>query len=361
VFYKGQPAASKNSRVLAMDRRVLWGRILVDEFHQEKNVNANLPTTIRGMYAATWAYMWFYSGTPFEVSPKDLEGYISTIESVGDWPEDNILRHCTAREVDAMHKRFKRLENQKVHDATQMGDLADQFGRLLRRLMIRRTPATKWFGEPIIRIPPHEERNVRCAFSPRFQPYLNQLAAEANTKMTTHHHDRVKAWIKGGRRGPKPSERDFSKYISVAHKLRLTASIPALARLNLENHVDLTAGEMNSKKWHTDEDNPYLKNLQELVVSSDKIRRIGKIIDRLGRDVDGRPEKLLIMSMSPVVAYIITLASRFAIKICCCAHADLVTVADADSRAERVHVLRFVVVGAETAAGGRVPRRPKHQ
>lgn len=310
VFRKGQPATSNPAHMPTTDNSVLWGRILVDEFHQEKNYDANIPRSIRNMYAATWAYMWFYSGTPFEVSPKDLEGYISTIASVGDWPQDGILRRCTVEEVGAMHKEFKRLENQKVHDATLMGKLADRFGQLLRRLMIRRTPATKWFGEPIVRIPPHEERNVRCAFPPRFQPYLDRLTAEANAIMATHHKDRVDAWTRGGRRGPKPSERDFSKYISVAHKLRIAASIPALARLNVEDHIELTGDEMRSAQWYTDEDNPYVKNLQELVDSSNKIRRIGEIVDRLGRDVDGRPEKLLIMSMSPVVAYIITKASH---------------------------------------------------
>lgn len=89
----------------------------------------------------------------------------------------------------------------------------------------------------------HEERNVVCTFPPQFQPYLDELTIEANTKMATHHKDRVDAWTKGGRRGPEPRERDFSKYISIAHKLRLAASIPALARLNVEDHIELTGDE----------------------------------------------------------------------------------------------------------------------
>ena len=53
-----------------------------------------------------------------------------------------------------------------------------------------------------------------------------------------------------------------------------------------------------------------MENLQELVDSSDKIRHIGTIVARLGRSVNGRSEKLLIMFMSLVAAYIVTQASR---------------------------------------------------
>ena len=54
---------------------------------------------------------------------------------------------------------------------------------------------------------------------------------------------------------------------------------------------------------------PYVRYLDELIESSDKLTKIALLLSKLGVDYLGRPEKVVVFTFSPVIAHILYLVS----------------------------------------------------
>lgn len=76
-----------------------------------------------------------------------------------------------------------------------------------------------------------------------------------------------------------------------------------------ECKLSLTAIELS--QWlGNPEESPYAKHLDRLVRSSTKLAELKKIVDGLAASVKGQPEKLIVVSYHPVVAFIVYLWLR---------------------------------------------------
>ena len=290
---------------------VQWGRVFRDEFHLEKSIGTKSISIIKGLQGVP--YKWMMSGTPFEVSPNDLEGYIGVLETP-EWKADERLRECTVERLQDMGKRFGALVRGKAFETFE--PLAEEFGRLLRTLMIRRVTETDWWGGPIVELPPHEHRDIDCGLDPRYAEAVRTEQERVRRNYEAKFAEVHNHWVTAGRPGgvdlePKPSH---YRFFTANWKSRLFASIPALAHLAEREELELTAPELKGMRVYDENEDEndqsvYEQYLDQIVRSSAKIRQIGVILDLLGTDYKDRKEKILIMTEFPVAALIIYLVS----------------------------------------------------
>ena len=306
-----RPTQGKGSRkvVYVFHRAIHIARLIKDEFHLEKNKDtAAVKQFKRAEYKD--ASKWMLSGTPFELGPQDLEGYNSALELPG-WQGHAELDRCRASSIAVMGQEFLNLSNNRQSTTTPSA-LAGLFGRALGTLMIRRTNETRWFGKPIVKLPPHTAKDVECEMSETYAPYFDRLIAEAEKTLEQAYQARYSEWVAKGRDGKEPSK-SYRQYLTVAFKIRLCTTIPGLAWLSSRYGLSLTQGEMKAKGWLDDDDDqdcPYVKHLQKLVDSSAKLKKVLEIINGMDVDWQGKEEKLVLLSFSPTVARIVYLVSH---------------------------------------------------
>jgi hypothetical protein len=93
--------------------------------------------------------------------------------------------------------------------------------------------------------------------------------------------------------------------------LRIYYFFPALLPIFLNGKIDLTWEKIIYKNnaWHKNpEESFYWKKLNEIIVFAQKVDRLRYLINDVMRiDVNGNPEKLLIMTYKPIEAFIIML------------------------------------------------------
>ncbi|KAL9116724.1 MAG: hypothetical protein Q9187_006749 [Circinaria calcarea] len=233
---------------------IYWGRAFRDEFHQEKSlgtVSIKILEELQGQ-----PYKWMLAGTPFEVSPKDLEGYITVLETQ-DWANDTILRECMVE-----------------------------------------------------KLPPHEHRDIDCGVDPKYAEALRILQDRLKRKFERRFAQLHSNWVNAGRPGGpdrehKPSSVGFFKS---NRRARLFADIPALSEVVNQKRLELTGTEPNEMDAYSEDGSTwYEQYLDYIIGSSKKITQIGKILDKLGTDYLNRKEKILITFEFPVAVFIIYL------------------------------------------------------
>lgn len=118
-------------------------------------------------------------------------------------------------------------------------------------------------------------------------------------------------------------------YFSKAHRLRATTAVPNILAFAKEHGLKLTDDEAkNAKDCHgpnkqrpvypelegkepnwlkKPEDSLYAAHLDELKNDAPKLVMLESLINQLGEDIYGRPERLAISTSSPVVSLIVYL------------------------------------------------------
>jgi SNF2 family DNA or RNA helicase len=281
--------------------------VVRDECHEAKN-----PTTcslrilrrLRGPYTimaesqdgpvctAQTPPTWFMSGTPFETSPGDLCGYLEVLERP-DWPATANLQDCTSVAMSELGQRFSRAGSSRATDLT---GIIEEFHARLRALpFLRRQLSSKWNGQFIVTLPPHTTVDVDCKIHAGLQKQLERLEASVGREL--------------GRESARQSTTVSPQFRSSLERLRVLLSFPNLCMFYKDHpELPLTIKDLGKKGWDRNPDSSWFaENIQAVVQHSTKFEEIRRIIRGLGEDYAGRQERLVILSMYPVVALIMHL------------------------------------------------------
>ena len=101
-------------------------------------------------------------------------------------------------------------------------------------------------------------------------------------------------------------------FLKQSRIIRIASIFPAILQLVKETGIQLTDDEFKQNKWHTETSPaPYFLNLDKLVQSSSKCKVVEDILQEMAKSCDfaGRPEKLIIISNSPVVVRMVVKVS----------------------------------------------------
>jgi hypothetical protein len=179
---------------------------------------------------------------------------------------------------------------------------------VLQGLMLRRTSKTKFLGKRIV-----EEKKVAKftlkATLPTETKEIKMLREQAEWIFMEEHRKRVDNWTKSGSREDWPIHESLDLWFQLARIFRMTATIPALARLAVDEERILSTRELERNNWLDETQvSPYKTNLKELGDSSDKFKKVLEILERVKAEKKGG--KVIIVSEFPVVAFIMHLVSN---------------------------------------------------
>ncbi len=289
---------------------IRWGRVIRDEFHKERSSQSKMMAILREIRSNNPDMRFFgLSGTPWEISPEDLQQYLKVMES-SSWATDQVLSLATEVNFKALIKDYREASTSKDMKKKKR-DVATKFSHILTKIMIRRTSDSKWFEDSIAVLPNHYHRDVDCSPDHTYDHYIQQMAAKMQERLRKETSDKIEKWKVSGRVGGQPKTSKMN-YFAYSHIDRACASIPGLSKLVAENQLKLTLGELKDMDFDKHDNNIFMQNLVMLGESSPKLQEIVRFIRlEMNQDPHAQREKLLVMSSLPITSHITAKVSLF--------------------------------------------------
>lgn len=329
------------------------GQIFVNEFHETKSDTATILTQIetykndiiasiqsrdprlddeteeewherlKDAYRSELPHVYGFSATPWMKSFNDLAAMVKLIEQPW-WSSDPTWKSMTGAECRETGAHTERMEARTTPVAKEERKKnVARMKALLDHLMIKRTASSRTIDGkgPLVILPPHQTRKVLCHLSAEHRKLL-QDADKTITKQAQREYESLCGQAE--ERGKPIPKASLKSYFSKAVKLRAPTVIPNLLPFAEKYGLKLTDDELRNAKgcnrpvfselegkeedWlKCPEDSLYQLHLDQLTKDAPKLLALKNIIDQLGEDIYGRPEKLVIFTSSPVVSMIVGL------------------------------------------------------
>ncbi|KUJ17565.1 uncharacterized protein LY89DRAFT_56935 [Mollisia scopiformis] len=283
-----------------------WGRAIIDEHHFAFNHDTNAVKMIRLLSGEP--HTWMLSGTPFESTPANLDGWIEVLRrrknqngkpNQTTWANTS-FHHARKKELADISAEYVFAVNNSGKERTPGGQdaMVLRLAEILRALMIRRTTDSLWFDQKMVLLKWNNHHKVMANPNSAFDTYEKTLRAQSLSLLK-----------KGEKRAAKkPTGMALQ---NSSRMLRIAATFPAISRIIVQEKPDFTMTQKDIlPAWYKDSrGSSYATYLDELYQSSDKITRLAKILTtvRNGKDYLKRPEKIIVLSTIPAVAFIISL------------------------------------------------------
>ncbi|EER22853.1 SNF2 family N-terminal domain containing protein [Coccidioides posadasii C735 delta SOWgp] len=295
-------------------QQLRWRAVIRDECHQEKGFDSKTIRQFREINSAAGKQgyapaTWLLSGTPYDKGPTDMLSWMTILATAG-WENDARLQFAQHDQWKTLSARVQLLISKKQlsrTDQIEFRSAAHQFGQVLECLMIRRTTETSWFNKPIMELPPNRHHDVLCSLEPKVRDELQRREEREIQKLKDSYMRSLQEWKKHGQ-GSKP-ELSSQTFFKKSRINRIIAIFPALLDLmkTEQRELKLTDEEMMENGWHAggDKEAPYIHAIDALANSSSKCRAIQHILQGMGRDYRGRPEKIVILTEFPRVVHML--------------------------------------------------------
>jgi hypothetical protein len=314
------------------NRGIVFGIAMIDECHEEYFKEKGRSAVLADIPITNSPFIWGYSGTPLMNTPRSLEGVLWAIEqhfpkskeSKGSgWDQDPIFSQYHYKALDLLCKNFEKHIKDRTGGPEVFINLVADVKPFLTTFMIRRTADSTWFGRPLIKLKTHIHQDVVLAHNEKFDHKLNELQKVITEEAWTKVVELQREWKIDD---PNcqicrlPNKLAFNTQCRVEWRLRVIATFPFLVNLAAvahKHHLDLTTEEVIKFKGTEVYKSPYSLYLRQIVESSPKCIWLRRFIEELAEtsDVDGKEQKLVIMTQFNPVALILKLVSSPAISI----------------------------------------------
>ncbi|KAK0103145.1 hypothetical protein ONS96_005754 [Cadophora gregata f. sp. sojae] len=306
---------------------VVYGIAMIDECHEDWQKNKGRSAIAASLPKYGRPFVWGYSGTPLNATPRSIEGILWAIESL--WPKrdrSDKTRTGLEQEQDSDLWRYcwKTLNNICVEFESEVKkgsgnqiifqDFYLRYKPFLTLLMIRRTTDTTWFGHPLIRLMPHVHQDIILAHNTQYDEKIEQFRWLINAEIEEKLGAMRKEWRSGNptTTAKMPVKFSFNSETRLRYKERLFATFPYLSVLGAishPDHLDLTVEELKKFRGVDEKRNPYYKHLKNITETSAKMMWLYNFINELDKteDVNGEEQKVVIISEFNQVAFILKL------------------------------------------------------
>lgn len=306
------------------DRRrqfyVPFARVVMDEAHNIRNKTSKTFSWLKYLGIP----IWLVSGSAGSMSPAQWDGWRGLLEQK-EWKT-----HPTAK--SHTNDRFARLQNRFTAAAkapriqqdaidSDEGPLQNQryecrqvleeWGDLLRAMMIRRCATDKLWGQALMPLP---EGIVQAIDFP-LQSYSQQMweAYSAFERQERAEFSKCSTKLGAGGELVKPKF-DYSNRAKKGYlRCRVASTLPAVCLLPEFVQMSFLKGwieEISKEDREGQKPASIMKSKLDFIINnSPKLRWLRKFIGKLGHDHLGRPEKLLIFSSSAMILYCVDLVS----------------------------------------------------
>lgn len=283
--------------------------LIQDEFHMNKGIDAGACTMIKGfnrMFPDARPWKIFMSGTPVEISPADLAGPVSTMESEEWKDKDHPYHSCRHLYLKDLAKTFASYVKTGIAPTdTKIESICKKFSSILPKLMLRRSENAKWFGHEVLDLPPLRQLEKSVPFPQEYQQVMRQQHAIFQARMTADLDAAIEAWKQAGSNGSQPTASSEKAYLNNSRRMRMIAGIPYLAKYFTENpNIRLTNEEVLRNDW-LGQKSPLYQQIPLIYKHAPKLHFLQKIMnEKLGTD-----EKLVVVTNWTATADLITSVS----------------------------------------------------
>ncbi|CAL3973358.1 unnamed protein product [Diplocarpon coronariae] len=308
---------------------IVYGIAMIDECHEEFQKNKGRSGVLSTLPRSGRPFVWGYSGTPLTTTPRGIEGVLWAIERL--WPKSyrKEIRHLTGLEqetqsglelfscqrLDAICRQFEDHVQENRGSSILFQDVYLRFKPFLSMFMLRRTADTPWFGQPLIKLPPHVHQDIILRHNAEYDGKIAQFEWTVQAGMEARITElQEKMRLQQPRHDDLSPKLGFNADMRLRSPLRLMASFPylvTLAAANHPEHLDLTVEELRKFRGAHEKRkaNPYFHHLKAITESSPKMMWLYGFLTELDqtRDVDGQEHKVVIMSEFNQVALIVKL------------------------------------------------------
>ncbi|KAI9047127.1 hypothetical protein LZ554_008581 [Drepanopeziza brunnea f. sp. 'monogermtubi'] len=308
---------------------VVYGIAMIDECHEEFHKNQGRSAVLARLPRAGRPFVWGYSGTPITTTPKCLEGVLWAIENL--WPKSHRrnVNHLTGLEQDrelaqfscqrlgAIAEQFERDVKENKGSPILFRDIYLRLKPFLVMFVLRRTADTPWFGQPLIKLPPHMHKDILLEHEVEYDPKLEQWGWNVDdlvkSKLAELQNNLQDIDLRIAKE-KLPTKFTFNSEMRMRFSQRIMATFPYLvqnAALLHPNHLDLTYEELKKFRGPNEKRpvNPYWVHLKGIGARSPKMMWIYHFIKELDqtKDVNGQEQKVVIMSEFNQVALVVKL------------------------------------------------------
>src|SRR4051794_25477755 len=112
-----------------------------------------------------------------------------------------------------------------------------KFSDLLSPFMLWRTCQTDWFGQPILNLPPHEARDVKCSIDLKYAQNFQDFQAVIQFKLEQDFQHQMQVWKATDSKSTEPTL-SVKNLVEVSYKVQICATFPYLLKLLKEGVVD---------------------------------------------------------------------------------------------------------------------------
>ncbi|KAL9122651.1 MAG: hypothetical protein Q9187_000791 [Circinaria calcarea] len=298
---------------------IKWSCLMRDEFHEEWRPGYGTPALFDSLRSYGWRpYIWAASGTPFESGPKEFEGYLLPIEKGGVWgpstDDDGDMKILRFESIESLQSRIDSAD--KKGDLPALLSLSSEFGRMLQKIVLRRSENSTWHGRPIFARKPHKHTLFRCPTTSDWAAKLKVLADGLRRDAQNAYDIRMERWRRVERlhpgRDPKPVM--TQKNFVVGNRVqRIAASFPYVIDMVSgqdddtpeDQRITLTKRDFQKgKDFHLNSECIFRQKVDDIARSSGKIQRLREWIGTWDKDDVGRTEKAVLLSEFPTSAYL---------------------------------------------------------
>ncbi|MCJ1467868.1 hypothetical protein MMC07_006493 [Pseudocyphellaria aurata] len=161
---------------------------------------------------------------------------------------------------------------------------------------LRRSAQTsRFFGEPLIKLPPNRHSVIRCPLPNEFKQIVNDQTKEINMALANSYQQQHEKWQQMQKAG-EASKVNANNWLQRARKMRVWSTFPRLSTLEAASGLSLSGQEDVAKGWRKKvmgklydlqpTESPYEQHLDDICSPSHctKLRELSKVMKNWDKD-----------------------------------------------------------------------------
>lgn len=296
-----------------------WARVIRDEAHLTTNYRTRFFSIMQSFISRNFESpnLLALTATPMlRQGVTDMLALVRTINGLSTelQSDPRYAGFITQKDMDKLSREQTMLRTrQRANAGDEVRELqqavADSTGRLQTLYCIRRRNSSIQNGKPLASIPPIVYYDVSCPSSDTTTALkLQRVEWLLKKQLTPQFKEQQKAWA---RRHPGRAMEDIevSVFLDNASLPRILATLPLLSES--PGRQSFTWAFIEDRGWHLQPERSLLAaDIQLHRKCSGKLQQLQRIVEKLGVDVKGRPEKLVVVSEFPVVCLAVLVVSE---------------------------------------------------
>lgn len=303
---------------------IAWARVVRDEAHLTVNYDTQFFRIMGSLIARPYQSPNLLALTATPILRQGVADVLALIRTINDLSPNlsSDARYTDFTTIagleglcrDQTALRIRQREGSQNNPDDLQRKVADSTGRLLTSYCIRRRNSSVQNGKSLALIPPISYLDVTCPTPDTTCTLRLQRVEWLLKKQLTPEFKNAKRLYAQQHPGKEMENIEIGMFLDNASMPRILATLPHLAEA--QDRRAFMWASIAQRDWYLrPEESDIATHLQLHIGSSGKLQRLQQITQGLGYDVNGRPEKLVVVSEFPIVCLAVLVVRIFPLHL----------------------------------------------